>query len=78
MNSESKLIVELWDYIRDLIATGKRQDAALQILRLFEEYGIDIEKADLEGECDYLDEALTMMLDEESNDDDYDPYGDQD
>jgi hypothetical protein len=76
MNSESKLVVELWDYFRDMIGAAKRQDAALHLLRMFEEYGFDIEKLDIQGECDYIDEALTMMLDDESEDEDGYDYGD--
>jgi len=70
MNTESKLIIELWDYFRDLIGTPKRQDAALQLLKLFEEYGIEFDSSDIEGEDDYLDEALAMMLEDEDAEDD--------
>ena len=70
MSSESKLVVELWDYFRDMIGAGKRQDAALHLLRLFQEYGIDVDHDDLEGECEYLDEAIEAMLEEEDTDHD--------
>ena len=68
MDSESKLVVELWDYFRDMIAAGKRSDAALHLLRLFQEYGIEVEQSEIEGECEYLDDALEAMLEEEDPD----------
>lgn len=77
MSSESKLVVELWDYFRDMIGAGKRSDAALHLLRLFQEYGIDVDHDDLEGECEYLDEAIEAMLEEEDTDHD-DEHDDRD
>lgn len=71
MSSESKLVVELWDYFRDMIATGKRQDAATHLLRLFQEYGIEVEQSEIEGECEYLDEAIETLADP-----DHDAYHD--
>ena len=68
MSSESKLVVELWDYFRDMIATGKRQDAATHLLRLFQEYGIDVDQSEIEGECEYLDEAIEALLEPEDSD----------
>ena len=72
MNDESKLIVELWEYFRDLLGAAKRQDAATHLLRLFEEYGIDIHKADIHGECEYLDEGLLMLSDDHEYEEDLD------
>lgn len=76
MNSESKLVVELWDYFRDLLPAGKRQAAVTHLLRLFEEYGIEIDHHDLEGECEYLDEAIEIVKEDDDSDSDYDddPY----
>ena len=76
MKSESKLVLELWEYFRDIIGAGKRADAALHLLRLFEEYGIDIDKADLEGEDEFLDDALFSLSDEhEDEEDDEEDFG---
>jgi hypothetical protein len=66
MSSDSKLIVEVWDTIRDIIPAGKRDDAALRILRLFEEYGFEIQEA--EGEDKILDEALELLREDEDED----------
>lgn len=71
MDSESKLVVELWDYFRDMIGAGKRQEAALHLLRLFREYGVDFDQSDIEGECEYLDHAIEV-LDEGEEDTGYD------
>jgi hypothetical protein len=79
MNSESKLVVELWDYFRDMLPAGKRVAAAAHILRLFEEYGVDVDHDDLEGECEYLDEAIDHFDDEDEDDDlDYNDEYDRD
>lgn len=72
MSSESKLVVELWDYFRDMIAAGKRQDAATHLLRLFQEYGIEVEQSEIEGECEYLDEAIAVVFEDEHHDHDED------
>lgn len=65
MNSESKLVIELWDFFRDMITAGKRQDAATHLLRLFQEYNIEFEQSDIEGECEYLDEAISILLEDD-------------
>ena len=67
MSSESKLVVELWDYFRDMLAAGKRQDAAIHLLRLFHEYGFGVEQSEIEGECEYLDEAIEALLEDEDD-----------
>lgn len=69
MKSESKLILELWEHFRDSISSNKRTDAAHYMLRLFDEYGFEFSTHDLEGEDEYLDEAISLM-DEEPEEDD--------
>ena len=71
MNSETKLVFELWDYFRDMISAGKRTEAAMHMLRLFEESGIEIDRHDLEGECEYLDEALQNSSEDDDLHDDH-------
>lgn len=78
MSSESKLVVELWDYFRDMIAAGKRQDAATHLLRLFHEYGIDIDQSHIEGEDEYLDEAIAALSEDDHHDHDDDGEYDRD
>jgi len=72
MNSETKLVVDLWDFFRDQLPAGKRQAAATHLLRLFEEYGMEVDHEDLEGECEYLDDAIEIVREDEDEDDDLD------
>ncbi len=66
MNSESRLILENWEAVRDHIPANKRLDVAIQWLRQFEEYGIDPgEFADLAGEDKYLEEAYNTLYGED-------------
>jgi hypothetical protein len=78
MNSEARLISEIWETVRDSIPAPKRQDVAQQHLRLYEEYGFDIEDmADLIGEDKYLEEAYKTLYEEdvEPASDEYDEDG---
>ncbi len=66
MDNETKLLLEIWQNVRDIIPSSRREDSALMMLRAFEEYGFDIDTADLEGEDEYLDTALeATKVDEE-------------
>ena len=67
MDSETKLVAELWDYFRDVLPAGKRQDAAIHLLRVFQENGIEIDESELEGEDEYLDEAMSLILEDEED-----------
>lgn len=70
MNSESRLISELWEAVRDTIPAPKRSDIAQQWLRFFEEYGFDTEDfADLIGEDKYLEEAYKTLYEEDPEED---------
>ena len=82
MNIESKLILEIWESVRDAIPPAKRIDVAQQHLRFFEEYGFEIEEmSDILGEDKVLDEAFKTLYeeDEEADVDSYDEngYGDE-
>lgn len=70
MGSESKLVIELWDYFRDMMASSKRQEAAIHLLRLFQEYGVEVDQSEIEGECEYLDEAIAALLEDDHTDPD--------
>lgn len=71
MNSESKLILDLWESLRDVIPAGRREDAALKLLKCFEDYDYEIVASELEGEDNYLDAALEAFKDDEEDEDDY-------
>lgn len=78
MNSESRLISEIWESVRDSIPAPKRLDTAMAHLRFFEEYGFDTDDfADLIGEDKYLEEAYKTLYEEdpEEDTDSYDEDG---
>lgn len=67
MRDDNDMIVEIWEVIRDVVPAAKREDAALRLLKVFEENGFDINE--IEGEDSILDEALLLLRDEEDGDD---------
>ena len=67
MRDDNDIIVEVWEVIRDVVPAAKREDAALRLLKVFEENGFDINE--IEGEDTILDEALTLLRDEEDGED---------
>jgi len=70
MTNDSKLLLDLWESVRDLLPANKRDNAILTFLRLFEEYGFEISETDLEGEDNYLDDALEIYKDDLLEEDD--------
>lgn len=78
MSSECKLVVELWDYFREMLPAGKRVGAATHLLRLFEEYGFEVDLNEIEGECEYLDEAIELLADGEDEEELDNDWDDQD
>lgn len=72
MNSDTKLILESWEAVKDSIPAARREDAVHKLLKVFEEYGIDIDAGELQGEDPHLDSALESYQDHSDNDDDHD------
>jgi hypothetical protein len=72
MSEESKLVIEVWEVMRDVLPPARREDAALRLLKVFEENGFKIDE--IEGEDSILDEALHLLRDEEDEDEDVDPH----
>jgi hypothetical protein len=72
MKSESKLLIELWDAVRDQIQPARRLETAISFLRTFEENGMD--ERDLQDVIDedaYLTRAYREVFDlEEVHSDD--------
>lgn len=66
MRHDNEMIVEVWEVIRDVVPAAKREDAALRLLKVFEDNGFDI--GEIEGEDAILDEALQLLKDEEDED----------
>lgn len=52
------------------MASSKRQEAAIHLLRLFQEYGVEVDQSEIEGECEYLDEAIAALLEDDHADPD--------
>jgi hypothetical protein len=70
MESESKLILELWTYLNEVVPNSKKEEAAIHLLQLFEDNGFEVIAGELYGEDTTLDNALEALdkveeLDEE-------------
>jgi hypothetical protein len=71
MNSESKVVAEIWDLVRDTIPSARRLEIAIALLRSFEEYGFDSrDMQDIVDEDVYLNRAYSDLYGDESDDDD--------
>jgi hypothetical protein len=78
MNSESKVVVELWDLVRDHIPSAKRLDTAISFLRIFEEYGFESrELGDITDEDVYLSRAYVDLYSGDEDEEDEDGYGEE-
>ena len=71
MDNETKLALEIWECVRDIVPAAKREDTAEQVIRLFQEYGFDINFADLEGEDSYLDKVIELFKEDEDGELDF-------
>jgi hypothetical protein len=77
MKDESKVVVELWDLVRDHLPSSQKLDIAIGFLRVFEEFGFD--SRDMQ---DVVDEDRTLArayndlyeIEEEEEEDDSDYY----
>lgn len=71
-NSDMTVVLDMWAIFRETAPPNKREDAALRMLKVLEEYGVEIDKHSLEGEDSYLDTALDNLL--HGNEEEYDEY----
>lgn len=78
MKSESNLVYQVWECVRDSIPAAKRTDTAVAILKYFEEYGFESsDLIDIVDEDVYLTTAHQIVFDtfidedEEETDFDY-------
>jgi len=77
MNSESKVIAEIWDLVRDSLPSSRRLEIAIAILRSFEEYGFDSrDMQDILDEDVYLSRAYADLYGDDEEEDE-DGYGDE-
>lgn len=62
-NSESKMILEIWEITREYIPEKKRNEYLFSFFNLLEDYNIFVEDLpDLKGEDKNIDAALTDYL----------------
>lgn len=72
MNSESSLVMEVWDLMRDALPSGRRQEAAIALLRSFEEYGFEGgDLTHLVDEDEHLTAAHRVVFGSDDEDEDY-------
>lgn len=75
MNDEARLMMQIWERVSDYINSGEKQDAADAMVEAFIDSGHDVETLyDAEGECPYIDRALTSAAaeNEDIDETDYD------
>jgi hypothetical protein len=66
ISSESNLVIELWEHIREHITPSRRKEVAIHLLREFTEFGFEKEDlADIVDEDSTLGEAYTEFFNEE-------------
>ncbi len=66
MKSESKVIAELWDLIRDFVPTSRRLEVAISFVQTFEDYGFDSrDMSDIVDEDAYLRRAFMDLFEDE-------------
>lgn len=79
MNEEARLLILLWETVSESLAVNERKDIAKAIIKvLIEENEMEFRLLqDAEGECQYLDAALSAYEEEslEEEDDLIDIYG---
>ncbi len=69
MNSESRLLVEIWDTIGDQISKAQRVEVIISLFRSFQEYGIEPEQFEEAIEEDaYLKTAFEAVVEDFGND----------
>ncbi len=71
MRSESNLVYEIWEILREHIPAAKRADAAVSLIKNFSDFGFEKEDfADAVEECEVLRTAHTFVY---SHDEDEEP-----
>ena len=73
------LILEIWNLLEDhLKPKTPRDELCLSFLKIFDEYGVELDTLDFDGENHYLQDALTTMVEkddiEEEEDDTFSDY----
>lgn len=70
MDLNGALILEFWEVMVEYLPSGKKEDAANRLVKIFADKGMDTDEfQSIKGEDSYLDSAIDNMLDR--SDDDY-------
>jgi hypothetical protein len=78
MKSESNLVIEIWEQVRDSLPAARRQDIAVGILKAFTEFGFQQEDFDdIIDEDDVLTAAYNEFFNEGDEDVDFGPDEDE-
>ncbi len=73
MNKESRLLIEIWDVVGEQINKSQRVDAVINILRAFEDYGIDpLDFEEATDEDPYIANGFEAVVEREDSYDDED------
>jgi hypothetical protein len=79
IKSESNLVIEIWEHVRDSIPSARRHDAATGIIKSFVEFGFEKEDfSDIVDEDDILTAAYNEVFNEGDEDVDFGPDDDED
>ena len=78
MNSESSLVMEIWEAVRDFVPASKRTDVAVSVLRSVQEFGLEANDLnDLLDEDEHLNAAHKIVFnnehDDEEDDEEFNP-----
>ena len=76
MSDSSELVLELWENLKESTQPNKREDALNKMLKILENYGIDLEEvgAELYGEDKMLDNGLSDYYAPDDSDEDDEEY----
>lgn len=69
MTTESRLLLAIWEVLLEHLPSSARLDAALSLVRSFEEYGFDLDDLDdASDEDDFLARAIEVLKTPEDED----------
>jgi hypothetical protein len=66
MNTESQLVLDVYESVKELIPQKQREDFAIRLLKSLEDY-VSFSEEDLIGEDRYLDSAVHALYDIEED-----------
>lgn len=80
MKSESNLVLEVWELMREQVPQARRGEISISLLRCFEEYGFESsDMADILDEDEHLTSAYRAIFGggDSEEEDEVDMYGDE-